>query len=78
MGSNAGILSYGKFKVYDSLAPEFETYETIKELAQSKLRGLYEKSIEISGVRLLLKKDVFEYERIPFPEEFPGGSKLMS
>jgi len=76
MGSNAGILSYGKFKVYDSLAPEFETYETIKELAQSKLRGLYEKSIEISGVRLLLKKDVFKYERIPFPEKFPGGSKL--
>ena len=29
-------LSYGKFNWYDSLAPEFETYETIKELAQSK------------------------------------------
>jgi len=36
MGNNAEILSYGKFKVYDSLAPEFETYETIKELAQRK------------------------------------------
>ena len=33
MGNNAEILSYGKFKVYDSLAPEFETYETIKQLA---------------------------------------------
>ena len=29
-------LSYGKFNWYDSLAPEFETYETIKDLAQSK------------------------------------------
>jgi hypothetical protein len=29
-------LSFGKFGVYDSLAPEFQTYETIKELAQNK------------------------------------------
>ena len=29
-------LSYGKFNWYDSLAPEFQTYETIKELAKSK------------------------------------------
>ncbi|MCW3133430.1 MAG: hypothetical protein N2V78_03780, partial [Methanophagales archaeon] len=29
-------LSYGKFNWYDSLSPEFQTYETIKELAQSK------------------------------------------
>ena len=36
MGTNAKVLSFGKFKVYDALAPEFETYETIKELAQSK------------------------------------------
>jgi len=36
MGQNAKILSYGKLKNYDSLAPEFETYETIKELAQNK------------------------------------------
>ena len=36
MGTNAKILSFGKFKVYDSLAPEFQTYETIKKLAQSK------------------------------------------
>ncbi|RLI76667.1 hypothetical protein DRP04_12455 [Archaeoglobales archaeon] len=35
MGDNAKILSYGKSRVYDSLAPEFETYETIKELARS-------------------------------------------
>ena len=36
MGQGAKILSFGKLKTYDSLAPEFETYETIKELAQSK------------------------------------------
>jgi len=29
-------LSYGKFNWYDALAPEFDTYETIKELAQNK------------------------------------------
>jgi len=31
-------LSYGKFNWYDSLAPEFQTYETIKDLAQNKKR----------------------------------------
>ena len=36
MGVDATILSFGMSRVYDSLAPEFETYETIKELAQSK------------------------------------------
>ncbi len=36
MGTNARVLSFGKFKIYDSLAPEFLTYETIKKLAQSK------------------------------------------
>ncbi|RLG67197.1 MAG: hypothetical protein DRO11_10415, partial [Methanobacteriota archaeon] len=36
MGWNPKILSFGKFNVYDSLAPEFDTYETIKELAQKK------------------------------------------
>jgi|GEM_PF-677882 len=36
MGVNAKRLSFGKFKFYDSLAPEFQTYETIKELAQDK------------------------------------------
>ena len=39
MGVNAKILSFGKFKVYDSLAPEFQTYETIKELAENKSKG---------------------------------------
>lgn len=29
-------LSYGEYDWYDSLAPEFQTYETIKELAQKK------------------------------------------
>lgn len=36
MGNDAMILSYGKSKTFDSLAPEFETYEIIKELAQNK------------------------------------------
>lgn len=31
-------LSFGKNALYDSLAPEFDTYETIKELAQKKKR----------------------------------------
>ena len=38
MGKSAAKLSFGEFKIYDSLAPEFQTYETIKELAQSKSR----------------------------------------
>jgi hypothetical protein len=29
-------LSFGKYGVYDSLAPEFQTYDVIKELAQNK------------------------------------------
>ncbi len=29
-------LSYEKYNWYDALAPEFDTYDTIKELAQSK------------------------------------------
>jgi len=36
MGQDAKILSFGKSRVYDSFAPEFETYETIKELARDK------------------------------------------
>ncbi len=36
MGWEATKLSYGKGKTYDSLAPEFDTYETIKELAEKK------------------------------------------
>jgi len=31
-------LSYGKLNWYDALAPEFDTYETIKELAQEKTK----------------------------------------
>ncbi|MCK4225262.1 hypothetical protein KAX29_00020 [candidate division WOR-3 bacterium] len=33
------ILSYGKYDWYDSLAPEFQTYDTIKELAQNKSKS---------------------------------------
>jgi len=36
MGQDAKILSFGKLKTYDSLAPEFETYETIKKLVKNK------------------------------------------
>ena len=36
MGKQAEKLSFGELRVYDALAPEFETYETIKELAQRK------------------------------------------
>ncbi|MBU4289712.1 MAG: hypothetical protein KKG09_00460 [Verrucomicrobia bacterium] len=32
-------LSFGKDRMYDSLAPEFETYETIRELARKKANG---------------------------------------
>lgn len=35
-GGSAPKLSYGKYNWYDSLAPEFDTYETIKELANKK------------------------------------------
>ena len=36
IGSKAGTLSYGKYDWYDALAPELDTYETIKELANKK------------------------------------------
>ena len=39
MGKASSKLSFGKKRVYDSLAPEFQTYETIKELAQLKARS---------------------------------------
>lgn len=35
-GSHATVSAYGKYKWYDSLAPEFQTYDTIKQLAQDK------------------------------------------
>ncbi len=36
MGQSAKILAFGKLKNYDALAPEFNTYGTIKELANKK------------------------------------------
>jgi hypothetical protein len=36
LGKKAKKLPFGKYRTYDSLAPEFQTYETIKELAQKK------------------------------------------
>lgn len=38
LGKKPERLSYGKYDWYDSLAPEFETYDTIKELAQKKAK----------------------------------------
>ena len=38
MGQDAKILSFGKLKTYDALAPEFDTYATIKKLAQKHSR----------------------------------------
>jgi len=35
-GENTKNISFGKFRIYDSLAPEFETFETIKKLALIK------------------------------------------
>ena len=39
LGVNVTKLSYGRFNWYDSLAPEFQTYEVIKELATRKVEG---------------------------------------
>ena len=36
MGIDAHILSFGKSRVYDAIAPEFQTYMTIRELAQKR------------------------------------------
>lgn len=38
MGYDTKIFSFGKSSFYDSLAPEFKTYETIKELALNKTK----------------------------------------
>jgi len=39
MGWNPKVLSFGKFNVYDALAPEFDTYGTIVELAENRAQG---------------------------------------
>jgi hypothetical protein len=39
MGRGAETLSFGRFRSYDSLAPEFATYETIRTLARGEDRG---------------------------------------
>ena len=36
MGKSAKRLAFGKYRNYDALAPEFDTYETIKKLARNK------------------------------------------
>ncbi|MDD3813310.1 MAG: hypothetical protein PHZ02_01580 [Desulfocapsaceae bacterium] len=37
MGSAPAVKSYGTYNWYDSLAPEFNTYDTIKQLAQATI-----------------------------------------
>ena len=54
-------LSYGKFNWYDSLAPEFQTYETIKELAENKSKGNPMVYVEKPGSYLY----VFDNELFP-------------
>ena len=51
MGNDAEILSFGLSRVYDSLAPEFDTYGTIVELAQGKAAAL-------AGARTLSQVEV--------------------
>ncbi|KCZ70782.1 hypothetical protein ANME2D_02807 [Candidatus Methanoperedens nitroreducens] len=36
MGNNARVLSFGNSKVYDSVAPQFETFNTINEISSSE------------------------------------------
>ncbi|MCD6239339.1 MAG: hypothetical protein J7K51_08505 [Thermotogae bacterium] len=36
MGRDATKLAFGKYSKYDALAPEFETYNTIKRLSQGR------------------------------------------
>jgi len=62
MGNDAKILSYGKSKTYDSLAPEFDTYETIVELAKNRAQGKPLVSIERPGNYLY----IFDEEIAPF------------
>ncbi|MDF2954691.1 MAG: hypothetical protein OD815_000307 [Candidatus Alkanophagales archaeon MCA70_species_2] len=40
IGKSAKKLAFGKYPVYDALAPEFQTYDAIKELATRKKRNM--------------------------------------
>ncbi len=42
MGGDATRRAFGKYKKYDALAPEFDTYETIKKLALEKVVTSFE------------------------------------
>jgi len=76
MGTNARVLSFGKFKVYDALAPEFETYETIKKLGQEKNCNIFFtngiiKYIPLEGGFYGIETDKGEkYIPLNLPEEF--------
>ena len=59
MGQDAKILSFGKLKTYDSLAPEFETYETIKSLLKvkrEKLQRTHNSSLYFGAFALIHRK----------------------
>jgi hypothetical protein len=64
MGNKATILSFGKSKMYDSLAPEFQTYETIKKLVLGK-KGKTEKfhldviNLGETDLKDLLKEEIW-------------------
>ncbi|MCD6236812.1 MAG: hypothetical protein J7K13_02515 [Thermoplasmata archaeon] len=61
MGKDAEILSFGELRAYDSLAPEFDTYGTIVELAENRAQGKPLVSIERPRDYLY----VFDEETIP-------------
>jgi|Deesub1362B_J571_1020462.scaffolds.fasta_scaffold02335_7 hypothetical protein len=65
MGQDASRLSFGVSRVYDALAPEFETYETIVELAEAR-------RLDVPHEYLLWYKawDRFLEELAQPPEEF--------
>ena len=59
-GKNPKKLAFGKFNIYDALAPEFDTYGTIVELAKNKAQGKPLISIERpSDYLYILDKEIF-------------------
>ncbi|RLF88642.1 hypothetical protein DRN46_06770, partial [Thermococci archaeon] len=67
-------LSYGKFNWHDSLAPEFETYETIRELANRKKLEANLSTEYGRDNRLKNAKIVIEYTSIGFGQFYLNRS----
>ena len=67
-------LSYGKFNWHDSLAPEFETYETIRELANRKKLEANLSTEYGRDNRLKNAKIVIEYTSIGFGQFYLSRS----